>query len=219
MSENDFFEKYNKSLVEVGARSLYHRMAKIYAEAVTNDTPLKPDSLLAKTFNTGLLKAKLTSEDKTETEILGHQVDSPLFPDYLDSFLELINLEYSGMAATGQPSHEFLKDQYSIYEIPEPPDGFFDINHGVTNWWEKTIQYKNGFFSKVFALQTDLKKKELILNSSFKVKSADFPINYETLITSNAKKYKDLRAELISDTVDLTGSLSIRKWLLLNPNP
>jgi len=196
MSENDFFEKYNKSLVKVGARSLYHKAVKIYTEAVVNETPLKPDSLLAQTFNNPIyLKAK----DKT-TSILGHQVDNLLLPEYIDSFVENINFKYKPfLDSTAMPSHEFLKDQYAAYEIPEPPDGFFDINHGVTNWWEKTTQYKNGFFSKVFALQTDLKKKELILSSNFKVESADFPINYDKLITS--LKYQKLRAKLVTDTI------------------
>ena len=200
MSENDFFEKYNRSLVKVGARSLYHRAVKIYTEAVTNDTPLKPDSPLARIFNEPNEDLVLRA-DPDETPIYGRQTDSPMFTDYLDSFIYNINVDYSATVAGGQPSHEFLKEQYEKYEIPEPPDGFFDINHGVVNWWEKTTQYKNGFFSKVFALKVDLKKKELILNSNFKIDKLDLPMNYDTLITSPDKKYNDLRTKLVSSTI------------------
>jgi len=133
-------------LVSLGANNLYRKAVDVYTEAVTNNLNLNKN-----------LSDLFSSKKYFETNL------NPSSPNAnnigLKNFLKLINDEYN-TKKQNLKSYDFLKDKYDFYGIQYPSEGFFDVNYGPTNWWEKTSSHNQGFFSYVHIFKFDPEDKK-----------------------------------------------------------
>ena len=185
-------------LVGLGANNLYRKAVEVYTEAVTNNTNL----------NKSL--SDLFSEEK---KIVGPGLGDEDESFGLSGFIELVTAEYKGLTKS-QKSYNFLKDKYDFYGIEYPPEGFFDVSYGPTNWWEKTTQYNQGVFSytHVFnfhpngpvpspSVSPELISTTAIKGEQFKKVLPHSKINFSNFISSTDEAYESIREYLIDNTI------------------
>jgi len=133
-------------LAYVGSMSLYLKAVDVYTEAVASSTKISKNLQ-------ALFSAKINEADPVGLPDLDNLVDGvhdfALKQD--DKFLQ----------KPDQKSYSFLKAEYDFFGVAYPKDGFFDVNYGPTNWWEKTTQFNNGVFSYVHTFKYDPKAATL----------------------------------------------------------
>ena len=177
-----------QKIVVAGLKDLYLKMVEVYTESAGSDTNIS-----------AALQDFFSANAGIALDIDRNLKDPETFVEAMDYF-------YPPNGTDSMPSYSSQSDvvkaliqQYDMYGIPTPPDGFLQIDSGAKKWWKTKVVEKNGYFINVEIAKVNKKEKTV----SFKNKTyspVDWPLNFTSLLTALNGKQKPLKSVLLGET-------------------